>query len=149
MKNVKIFKSENGLELIVKHRRSAVIFEIREDSLEGREEDYQFRFRFNEEDFKELFEYLKDISNKSWQNIVPKEANSFGSDYFEYYDRKLDNNGYLDIESNTLFVKRPSSDSNKLYQFNKRKMESFLYDYERLIWLLMIILNANIINNWI
>ena len=130
----KVFKSENGLELIVKNRKSAIIFEIGEDSLVEREEDYLFSFRFTSKDFENLFRYLKEVSNKSWKNIEPKEANSLGADYCEYYDRKLDNNGYLDIiKKNTLRVKRPSSNNNKLYQFNKRKMESFLYDYEEVL----------------
>lgn len=134
MRNSKIFKSENGLDLIVKNRKSAVIFEIGEDSLVGREKDYRFTFRFSSKDFEDLFRYLKEVSNKSWKNVESREANSFGSDYCEYYDRKLDSNGCLNIiKENTLKVERPSSDNNKLYQFNKRKMESFLCDYEKVV----------------
>lgn len=131
MKNCRVFKSENGLELIVRHRRSAVILEASEDTvlkISERKNKYFFKFKFSEDAMLTLLDYLLEVSNKSWKNIEPKEANSLGSDYYEYYDRKLDNNGYLDISENLIKLERPSVDSNKLYQFNKRKMESFLYD---------------------
>jgi hypothetical protein len=61
--------------------------------------------------------------------LTPKEAQSEGADYYEYYDREFDNNGYLSIRDNALEIGRPILESNKLYQFNKKKMESFIYDF--------------------
>jgi len=58
-------------------------------------------------------------------NIRPKKAFSLGADY----DRELDNNGYLWITKNKVSIKRPSIDNVRLYQYNKRKMESFLFDF--------------------
>lgn len=126
--NERIFKSENGLELIVRHRKSAVILEVSE----APKGVYKFSFEFTTETFKELLDYIELISMQAWSNLTPKEAGSMGADYFEYYDRKLDNNGYLSIKKNVLRIERPSEESNRLYQFNKLKMESFIYDFRKL-----------------
>lgn len=128
--NRKVFQTTNDLELIVISRKSAVIFEI--DNYQE-ENQHCFQLEFSPEMFKELLEHIEGVSNKSWINIDPKEANSCGSDYNEYYDRKFDNNGYMKIKKCILFTERPSLESNKLYQFNKRKIESFIYDFRKII----------------
>ena len=128
--NSRIFKTVNDLELIVKNRKSAIIFETKQNQTN---KDYRFLFQFTSEDFKELLEYIEIIAKKSWLNLTPKEANSMGADYFEYYDKKLENNGCLIIKPNILIIERPSLESNKLYQFNKRKIESFIYDFRKLL----------------
>lgn len=128
MNNKKVFKSINELELVVSYKKSAVIFEIGNNEVDNR-----FVFRFDSKVLKELFDYLKEISNKAWDNIQLKKCNSMGSDYAEYYDRKLDNNGYLSIGKGIIELERVSIRSNKLYQFNKSKIQSFLYDYKKII----------------
>lgn len=128
--NCKIFKSLNGLELIIKNRKSAIIFEIYPEEINKK---YDFLFEFSTQRFYELLEYIEMISAKSWINLKPKEAESLGEDYYEYYDRELDNNGYITIRPNTLLIERPSLDSEKLYQFNKKKMESFIYDFRKMV----------------
>lgn len=128
--NKKIFKTIDDLELIVINRRSAVIFEIGNNKEEGK---FDFSLKFNFDTFKELFEHLKEVSEKSWNDITPKEADSPGADYEEYYDRQFDNNGWLSIKKDILEISRPTLESNKLYQFNKRKMESFLYDFKKVL----------------
>ena len=87
----------------------------------------------------ELINYIKSEGSYCWDNINPKEANSLSSDYDEYYDKNLDNNGGLDLINSTkddginyLRFNAPSLTDNKLYQFNKRKFESFLYDLNKL-----------------
>lgn len=128
--NQKVFRTIDGLGLVIKNRKSAVIFEIDQGhNIAG----HKFSLKFTSETFKELLEHIETVSNKSWSNIIPKEANSMGADYWEYYDREFDNNGYLSIRNNVLSIKRPWLDSNKLYQFNKRKMESFIYDFRKLV----------------
>lgn len=126
----RVFKSKSGIELRIAHRKSAVIFEIDEEQAQGKRD---FLFEFKEQEFKELITYLETISVASWGAIAPKEATSMGADYFEYYDKKLDNNGYLRIQHHALSIERPSYESNRLYQFTKRKMESFLYDCHKKI----------------
>ncbi|KEI94965.1 hypothetical protein [Clostridium botulinum] len=127
--NKKNFKTIDGLELIVMHRTSAIILELKEVP----KNKYTFFLNFEPNIFKELLNYIETISNESWSNVTPKECNSFGSDYEEYYDRKLDNNGFISIYPNSIRVQRPSLESNKLYQFNKRKLESFIYDFRKAI----------------
>jgi hypothetical protein len=123
--NTRIFETLNGYKLIIKNRKSAVIFEIDEEQTN---KHYQFLFAFSPDDFIEFITYIESIANDSWTNLIPKEADSLGSDYYEYYDKELDNNGYLSIRENGLLIERPSLESIRLYQFNKKKMESFIFD---------------------
>lgn len=126
--NQQTFVGTDGLELIVKHRRSAVIFEVNPEQVG---ETYDFKFNFTPEVFGELLEYIEEVSNKSWKDLTPKEADSFGSDYYEYYDRPLDNNGYLSLTDNGLKIQRPTSEHHRAYQFNKPKMQAFIYDFRK------------------
>ncbi len=128
--NNRTFKTISDLELIVKSRKSAVIFEIEQGQTN---KNYRFSLEFTPECFDELLKHIETIANKSWGNLTPKEADSMGADYYEYYDKELDNNGYITIRQNTLLVERPSSESGKLYQFNKKKMESFIYDFRKIV----------------
>lgn len=125
----RIFESVHGLQLVVTHRRSAVIFEVVETAeTKGM---YRLNFKFTQETFYELCTYLRRVANEAWTEIIPQEANSFGADYAEYYSRKLENNGYLTLKPLTLEIERPDIDHVELYQFNKAKMASFLYDLMR------------------
>lgn len=123
--NTRFFKTKNGIDLIVKNRKSAIFFEIEEH------EHYQCLLEFSQEGFKEFVEYIEEISNKSWVGLTPKEADSLGADYCEYYDKELDGNGYLTHKDYWFLMERPSLDSSRFYKFNKRKMESFLYDLKK------------------
>ena len=126
----RVFEMTEGPNLVVKSRKSAVIFELEKDF---KSNEYDFYFELNEETFGELLRYSEEVSNESWTNIKPKECNSFASDYDEYYDHKLDRNGYLSISNCLLRIKRPALESNRLYQFNKMKMQSFIYDFLKLV----------------
>lgn len=126
MKIRKFYFEENVL--IIKSRKHAIILE-----LENNNTELTFEYKFSNELLSEFASLIRAIANESWDNIKPKDADSFGSDYNEYYDRKLDNNGYLTINKNSFIIERPSLASNKLYQFNKRKVESFLYDLNKRI----------------
>ncbi|MBE7896200.1 hypothetical protein G7L40_20140 [Paenibacillus polymyxa] len=126
----RVFTCSNGTELIVKHRKSAVIFEMNQNQINNK---YNVTYNFELKDFVELYNYIKMIANEAWANLSPKGADSLGSDYYEYYDKELDTNGYLHIRENTIFIDRPALNEHKLYQFNKKKMESFIYDFEKLV----------------
>lgn len=122
------FKTKDNLELIVIKQKSSIIFEI------GNENDmqkYRFRLEFDINEFDNLLKHLENISSEIWKNFRPKEANTMSADYDEYYDKELDNNGYLRIQKNVLFIEKPSKESNRLYKFSKGKMESFIYDFRR------------------
>ncbi|MDR6779410.1 MULTISPECIES: hypothetical protein [Paenibacillus] len=126
----RVFTCSNGTELIVKHRKSAVILEMNQNQINNK---YNVTYNFELRDFVELYNYIKMIANEAWTNLSPKEANSLGSDYYEYYDKELDTNGYLRIGKNTIFIDRPALNGLKLYLFNKKKMESFIFDFEKFV----------------
>jgi len=123
--NTKVF--DNGL--VVRHRKSAVILELKNEN----PVDYRFVIHFNtQEDFIKFRDYMKEVATKVWPTHTPKLATSDGADYWEYYDRELDNNGYLSLYKDKLCIERPSLESPRLYRFNKVRMESFLYDLENI-----------------
>lgn len=117
---------DNGL--VVKHRKSAIIFE-NENGKKEKEEN--FIYTFIEEEFKDFAMYIEKIANEAWTGVVPKEANSSGSDYAEYYDRKYDANGDLSIKSYGISIVAPYWSVDTLYQFNKPKIQSFIYDLQK------------------
>lgn len=119
----RFFEDEHGRKLIVRVNRSNIqIHTERKDIL-----DYRFYL-----DNIDLLKFLKDQATKVWKSFAPKEADSFGADYWEFYDKATDNNGYLRISNDGVIVfGSPSVETTLLYQFNKRRMESFIYDLER------------------
>ncbi|MGE8004008.1 hypothetical protein [Lysinibacillus sp. NPDC093216] len=139
----------NGL--IVRHRKSAVFFERETDlNIEGYVSPYwkdktpviqpselECEYTFSQDEFKEFLAYMERIANEAWKNFTPKEADSMGADYYEYYDRDFDNNGYLNIGKYYISVDGPANQPKtnnpivRLYKFNKRKFESFVYDLHK------------------
>lgn len=120
----KTFK--NGL--VVKHRRSAIFFE----NEEGISNTYRFDFVFpTKEEFVAFIAYMHQAANEAWTDVKPKEAFSMASDYDEYYDKKYDNNGYLNITETGIWVEAPNLSKDTLFQFNKPKIQSFLFDLEK------------------
>ncbi|PAF27290.1 hypothetical protein CHH61_03955 [Shouchella clausii] len=116
----------NGL--VAKHRRSAIIFE----NADGKsEKESDITYQFTTDEWIEFIDYLKRAANEAWTTITPKEAYSMGSDYNEYYDRRYDNNGYLSIGDSEIDIKAPNLSKDTLYQFNKAKIQSFLFDLEK------------------
>lgn len=128
----KVFVSQNGLELIVHSRKSAVIFEMNPAQLK---ENHIVDFEFDRAVFETLVTHIETVSYESWwmPSFGPKEAKSAGADYDEYYDREFDNNGYLSLRGLTFRMSRPALDNVRLYKFDKRKMESFLYDLKKIV----------------
>lgn len=119
----------NGL--VVKHRKSAIIFEAAEGvpTTHGTPKtDERRTYWFGQEGLAAFVDYIEEIANEAWSNITPKEAQSPGADYWEYYDREYDNNGYLAIATMGIRIDPPHGSTGKLYQFNKAKIQSFIYD---------------------
>ncbi|MBU5250532.1 hypothetical protein KQI46_00975 [Lysinibacillus capsici] len=139
----------NGL--IVRHRKSAVFFERETDlTIEGyvlphwkdptpviKPSELSRKYIFTQDEFKGFVAYMEQIANEAWKNFTPKDADSMGSDYWEYYDRDFDNNGYLSVGKYYINLDGPANQpktSNpivRLYKFNKRKYESFVYDLRK------------------
>lgn len=122
------FKSITGLELIINSKRSSIVFEVSKEQDTNKQ---SLSFNFSEDTYKEFVTYLETRALELWPNLVPKEARGPGADYYEYYDKELDNNGYLSIINHLIDVDRPSLDSLVLYRFNKAKMESFIFDLKK------------------
>lgn len=116
-----IFNDGHGRKLIVRVNRSNIQIHTEEKQIL----DYRFYL-----DSDEILHYLKEQATQVWKTFTPKEADSFGADYWEFYDKNTDNNGYLEVSKEALVFQSPSDETTLLYQFNKRKMESFIYDME-------------------
>lgn len=116
-----IFNDGHGRKLIVRVNRSNIQIHTEEKQIL----DYRFYL-----DSDEILHYLKEQAIKIWKSFRPKEADSFGADYADFYDKATDNNGYLEYRDKMLIFGSPSKETTLLFQFNKRKMESFIYDME-------------------
>lgn len=140
----------NGL--IVRHRKSAVFFERETDLNIGdyvspfsqdkipfiQQSELYRQYIFSKDGFKEFIAYMEQIAHEAWTNFTPKEADSLGADYEEYYDREFDSEGSLCISKYSLILygpNQPKTDNPRvrLYKFNKRKFESFIYDLRKVL----------------
>lgn len=123
---IKEFIDKYGTNLVVEYNKTNIIFKTNNKNIRN---NYVLKLYFDENVFKELINNLKITSEQIWNNFNPKVADSIGSDYSEYYDRKYDNNGYLNIYRDfSIRIEKPDKDTPYMYKFNKRRMESFIYD---------------------
>ena len=126
---IKEFYDRKGTNLLIEHNRTNVILKTNKENIT---KDYYLSLYFDKNVFEEMIKYLEGISKTIWKDFEPKEANSINSDYAEYFDKKYDNNGYLTIFCDSaLKIERPSDDCPYMYKFNKRRMESFIYDLKK------------------
>lgn len=119
----KMFKTIDNKELIIKGKSKEITLEYEIVS-----DKFTFEFIFDEETLKRLLAHIKNLGINIFKELKPKEADSLASDYCEYYDRKYDNEACLSLYGNKLRIERPSLENNILYRFNKRRLESFIYD---------------------
>ena len=108
-----IFNDGHGRKLIVRVNRSNIQIHTEEKQIL----DYRFYL-----DSDEILHYLKEQAIKIWKSFRPKEADSFGADYADFYDKATDNNGYLEYRDEMLIFGSPSKETTLLFQFNKRNM---------------------------
>lgn len=100
-------------------------------------------YEFSEETIKDLYEYLLSIASESWKEFTPKEADSIGADYDSYWDCDHEDEGSLSLNTTlnrnySIYIEAPYQKTNKdnmvrLYKFNKRKFESFVYDLGKIV----------------
>lgn len=142
-----IFIDKNSEQLIIQHRKSAVFFlkKYKNEDLEKHRSGEIYidgtglyaNYAFTKDTFKELYEYLAKVGTESWKELKPRVADSMGADYDDYYDREFDNNGSLSIGNNVIriegpYAQQPNKDHlTRLIKFNKRKFESFIYDFRK------------------
>ena len=117
------FKDVEGKELEIVMNTTNIVFNSAKDF-----DGFAISYEFDDETFRELRKTLSNFANKVWASFTPKAATSEGSDYYEYYDRNFDNNGYLSCRDYWLSFDRPVKSNLKLYQLNKRKAESLIFD---------------------
>lgn len=124
---IKEFIDKYGTNLVVEYNKTNIIFKTNDKNIKN---NYVLKLYFDENVFKELINNLKITSEQIWNNFNPKVADSISSDYSEYYDRKYDNNGYLNTYRDfSIRIEKPDKDTPYMYKFNKRRMESFIYDF--------------------
>lgn len=96
------------------------------------------RIKMNELEFQLFTLELEEVAKDIWKDkFKPQEVTGMGNDYYEYYDRKYDNNGYLSLTENngiyTIKIERPCLESNHFYILNKVKAQTFVNDCFKLI----------------
>lgn len=141
------FTDKNGRQLIVQHRKSSVFLlkKYKEEDLKEHRSGGIYidgvglyaNYEFANDAFSELYEYLVKVGTESWKELNPRVADSLGADYDDYYDKDFDNNGSLSIRTNSIQIKGPYAQPpnkdhlTRLIKFNKRKFESFIYDFRK------------------
>lgn len=106
--------------------------------LDVNSEKMREQIEFTKEEFKSFVDELKNKATVIWKDKFElKEVTSMGNDYWEYYDRKYDNNGYLEVgkraDSYMVTIERPCKDSHRFYQLNKAKSQTFINDCIKLM----------------
>lgn len=118
------FQSENGKILMIRFNRSNV--ELHSE-LEG-------EFTFSKNEFDEIKQSIIDGANNIWKSLNPRIADSWGSDYDEWYDKEAGNEASLVLKpkTHTIEIIPPLwHKGTRLYRFNKRTMESFIFDLNK------------------
>lgn len=119
-----------GLDLtIIKKGKQIIFFESQKDNYKD-----MLHFYFDKDILESIRVFLNKLATNTWPNLNIREANSLESDYDEYYDKESDNNGYMSINCNGFTIERSNLESNILYHFNKKRMESFLYDLNKKVF---------------
>lgn len=127
----KVIDIHPDLNMIV--RKHAIIIETKH-TFEPNPLDKGIAYHFDDdpEQFKQFVDAFKTAADEAWANFTPKNADSYGADYFEYYDRVYDNNGYLTLSpKGSIMIEAPYGSTQKIYQFNKHKAQSFVYDLDK------------------
>ena len=119
-------KFKSSLDMYVKGKS----IEWRIDNLVGESVDRWIGLEVP--DFNEFSQGVFSLAEEVWPDIKPLEAKSEASDYYEYYDKEYDNNGYLTLNptEKSINVTQVAYCESRVYKFNKRKMQSFLFDLQ-------------------
>lgn len=119
------FQAEDGKVLMIRFNRSNVELHS----------EFEGDFEFSKNEFDEIKQSIIDGANNIWKNLNPRIADSFSSDYDEWYDKEAGNeaNLFLMPKIHTIKIIPPfGRKTTRLYRFNKRTMESFIFDLNEL-----------------
>lgn len=117
-------QSENGKVLMIRFNRSNVELHS----------EFEGEFEFSKDEFDEIKRSIIDGANNIWKNLNPRIADSFSSDYDEWYDKEVGNEANLVLvpKIHTIKIIPPfGRKTTRLYRFNKRTMESFIFDLNK------------------
>lgn len=76
----------------------------------------------------EYLKAVKEAADNAWPNIKPKVADSWVADYDEMYDTKRDVNYEIGGLRRVVHICGYPEDDQANYDFNKRRMQSYLFD---------------------
>ena len=76
----------------------------------------------------EYLKAVKEAADNAWSNIKPKVADSWGAYYDEMYDTKRDVNYEIGGLRRVVQICGYPEDDQANYDFNKRRMQSYLFD---------------------
>lgn len=76
----------------------------------------------------EYLKAVKEAADNAWPNIKPKVADSWGAEYDEMYDTKRDVNYEIGGLRRVVQICGYPEDDQANYDFNKRRMQSYLFD---------------------
>lgn len=120
---------ENNLET----KNNIVILKMEETS-----GDERISGIISEEEAKNLYNFLLSKAKGKWKTIEIKDATSAGNDYYEYYDRKFDNNGFADLDPSSrglsfdcVYTGSKYVKTRIAYKFNKAKIQTYLFDLRK------------------
>ncbi|KRL08005.1 hypothetical protein [Liquorilactobacillus hordei] len=115
------FRDELGTQVLVRINRSNI-------EIYGADKDAP---SFSIDKSKDILNFIYKGALSVWKDFKPKETFSEGSDYYEFYDKKTDNNGYLSVSfanQKISFDRRYLQGETLLwYRFNKAKCQSFVF----------------------
>jgi hypothetical protein len=124
-----VFTAECGAKLHVLSGKGKIVFELHGDD----NTQYHGQLRFSKKEFDNFYAWTESVARTTWKDFFPKSATSAASDYDEYYDKELDNNGGIAIKETGLYISRPSLMEPRFFIFTKAKMQSFLFDLDRMV----------------
>lgn len=117
-------QSENGKVLMIRFNRSNVELHS----------EFEGEFEFSKDEFDEIKRSIINGANNIWKNLNPRIADSFSSNYDEWYDKEVGNEANLVLvpKIHTIKIIPPfGRKGTRLYRFNKRTMESFIFDLNK------------------
>lgn len=116
-----------GTEIIIRQRKTTVLIEL----VHNDPNETSYTLQFTPEGYVDAMDTIKAAAHQAWPNIKPKKYTSVSSHYHGYFDEELSGYGFLIIgTSDQIAITKPDGQNKRMYQFNKRRMESFLFDYE-------------------
>lgn len=129
--NNEIFEVE--MESNLETKNNIIILKMEETS-----GDERISGIISEEEAKNLYNFLLSKAKDKWKTIEIKDVTSAGNDYYDYYDRKFDNNGFAGLNPSSrelsfdcVYTGSKDVKTRIAYKFNKAKIQTYLFDLRK------------------